>query len=247
MASNGTGLPSSSTMLRRCRSPWQRRTAPAVDAGAPRAPDAAPAPPASRQPAPRWSPDRGDRPASRIWSMSAATELAIVVRPGEASRPARGRRDSAAMRAPSAAISSGVSAPRVGHAVEQAVLVEAAHDDQPVDGVVCLLADFAQREARLRVAPDRRHAEIDVGRQPAIDRRSRRRTSRRAARRSRNPCRGTSPRASACRRARRARKTTAPCVSMRSAGARRALEKGDELGLVLERRRRALRGSLPQG
>ena len=46
----------------------------------------------------------------------------------------------------------------LGHAVEQAVLVEAAHDDQPVDGGLGRFADLAQHQFAVAAAPHgRRH------------------------------------------------------------------------------------------
>ena len=92
---------------------------------------------------------------------------AIVVRPGKA-----------ADRRQSIVIAGNARAQRrhhlgreraaVGHAVEQPLLVEAAHDDQPVDGIVGVLTDLAKAELAVAAA----HgcgAEIDLRRQLVID------------------------------------------------------------------------------
>ena len=95
--------------------------------------------------------------------------VAIVVGPAEArligASPSWKRGDARAQRRHQL----GRQRAALGHAVEQAVLVEAMHDDQPVDGVVGRLADLAQRQ--LAVAPRRTgaDAEIDLRRQLAVD------------------------------------------------------------------------------
>ena len=64
---------------------------------------------------------------------------------------------------------SGCQGAALGHAIEQAVLVEAVHDDQPVDGIGGRLADFAQRQLAVAAPPYRRRAEIDLRRKLAVD------------------------------------------------------------------------------
>jgi hypothetical protein len=55
-----------------------------------------------------------------------------------------------------------------GHAIEQPLLVEAAHHDQPVDGIVRRPADLAQEQLSF-AAQHRRDAEINLGRRPPVD------------------------------------------------------------------------------
>ena len=166
MASNGTGWPSISTMLRRCRSPWQRRTAPAP---ARRATSSICASSASGSAVANASVIDWIEPLALLAHLAnvGRHRAAIVVRPGKA-----------ADRRQSVVIGGNARAQRrhhlgreraaVGHAVEQAVLVEAAHDDQPVDGIVGVLTDLAKAELAVAAA----HgcgAEIDLRRQLVVD------------------------------------------------------------------------------
>ena len=146
----------------------------------------------------------GDRPA-------------IVVRPGKAAD----RRQSVVIGGDARAQRRhhlGRERAAVGHAVEQALLVEAAHDDQPVDGIVGVLTDLAKAELAVAAA----HgcgAEIDLRRQLVIDLDLGR--AHRAAPFGRREIHvGELHGALELVAALRVRNTTAPCVSMRRSGAR---------------------------
>ena len=56
-----------------------------------------------------------------------------------------------------------------GHAVEHPLLVEAAHDDQPVDGIDASVPRLAQHKLAAAVPADRRNAQVDLGGELAID------------------------------------------------------------------------------
>ena len=167
MASNGTGLPAISTMLRRCRSPWQRRTAPAAARRATRSMIRL------QRPGQRRGQRLGGRQVEPIALLAQLTYVgrhrpAIVVGPGEAGDRRQGvvvGGDAGAQRGHQ----FGRQGAALGHAVEQAVLVEAVHDDQPVDGGLGRFADLAQHQFAVAAAPHRRRAEIDLRRQPAVD------------------------------------------------------------------------------
>jgi hypothetical protein len=63
----------------------------------------------------------------------------------------------------------GRQSPPVSQAVEQLAVVEPAHDNQRIEGVIGCLADLAQHQPAAVAPPDRGNAKIDLGRQAMVD------------------------------------------------------------------------------
>ena len=163
MASNSIGRPCHSTMLARCRSPWQRRTQPtsarAIEDGR-----------GARELLVRMRARRRRRPG-RQTRRSRASALQI-----EATSSARSARsgDRGDTRSTTMAVEHGigdglgqvrVDSSRRSDAAQQRRLVEAAHVHRPFDD----LAVAAERERAVGRAGDRHAAEIDLGREPTVD------------------------------------------------------------------------------
>ncbi len=155
-------------MLRRCRSPWQRRTLPAARRASSNARRRHSTPRAifrgSTRPALRRNRPPRRRPGADGWSRrfrSSATAAALVGallgRVMEWRRCDRRARPS----------SRGSSLPALRQRVKQQRLVEAAHRDDPVD-LRLLVAEAHTAPAGSR--PSRRSFEIERGRRPPVQR-----------------------------------------------------------------------------